>query len=709
MVSDTGILKHWAIACRPHEKSTSSEHLAEFVTSVLKELRLESPVSHITTNNARNVLKVAKLLGATSVGCAVHKVNLCVEYAWLNCKDIWQRLIRDPVSRLKASSKNYMAWDEHAQLHAAEPLKFLDWNDTRWKGKYLTLNRFCTLMERDCCRSFLGPDSTYSESDHPALKYMCQLLREIATLTVDLTQEKIENIRLRAAPHYGPHYRLLFDCAFGIHMLASEMLWGSLPDHHAQALAGFIHDFLGSLRTRFFTTVDPSIKLAFALSMGNSLALGFDTANRAKFVAKFLHATETAHLLSTETFAPLPAEEEMDALLESTLEEESEYDDSNELFPHQATSPADVPPPLKSSSSLSSSTPKKTSSTDKVRSQPRRKVNSKSGSTSQTTPPSTTSLDSMDLRDSDAVPSPGSVAVDLKLSTSVPLRIWTNLTFKAFLRSSFEEFQEMWRDWTDPKAQEMLFAEASGEALSQDFDSETECEPAVPTVVDGSWASFRSKENRDLAYLNETMTASSVQAEWSTFLLYQKSSDLKTALEWSKTPEAKTLPRIKALIERFHSIPTTSTCAESLFSTAKLHSSYLSTRLNHHDFETRVLVDYNGRNLSFEEFQLSTDLAPYNQGLLPADLYLVERERATGLKLTQKSRSNTGPATAKLRELALERRNGVDEPPPVSPCASPTGSKNAKKRQRPIPTSEASIRPASRTQGTAHPKEEVNR
>lgn len=754
-------MQNWALCCRPHLGHVDAASLAEFIRELIIRLDVHLPVQYLTTDNASNVLAIAPFLDASPVDCYAHLVNLCVNDAWKNVAPIWNRLIRDPVTTLqRGSTTTQKAWRRHAEEHSATALDFITWNDTRWLGLYWSLKRFLLLTPLACCRDHLDP--VCSDEDIKALAYTASVLRPLAQLTVDITQEENEALPVVLPCHFGTIYRQIFFTIWSLCSIATQIDIDSLDSDHAQPLANLVIDLLSGLEKRFFRKVSDDTKLAFALTMGSALAIGMRsyTEQDLEHFRSYTSFLDPAEFMPPETLVDAISESSSDTDSDSSEEEEDDVLNPDSTYPSSLNPCMDVDEPLKhnsgviksmaltssvrlteeaetpSSASQSSNRPNSTGHTPDTRSPykgskipstvplrrstrkskaPLRTLIPKSSSTRdkddqqdvlassggsvssqrenrvESSKPSNTSQSSAnpssaaslgdtkgDMPQSTSQPTPGKSTGKSK-SFVIPRPVQSTLSLRIWIRRFVERYFLIWDQWCDEEAQNRLIyakmnltAPASPEPTSDLY----------PTLQESNLNFILGPVASDfLKQVRSSTRQSNAIVEVRTFRQQQHQSLIgetcSSALQWCDLAASTLTPEIRKIIVSLHSIPVSTVSVESLFSSAKLYSDPLASKLRDEDFESLVLVHYNSRNFRDLEILHPIGLAHYHWSQMEINQYVQQLESDTGKNLRITNRNNTLPATEKKKEVARARRSSmldaVASPPeidrPVSPSA----------------------------------------
>lgn len=141
----------------------------------------------------------------------------------------------------------------------------------------------------------------------------------------------------------------------------------------------------------------------------------------------------------------------------------------------------------------------------------------------------------------------------------------------------------------------------------------------LPSPNRGNTTVLESEENSNFSFenfvasiyshrtaLNERTTSSytdnTLTSEFLSFKRIHQPELVNSSLNWASSEISSAFPILRHLILHIHACPFTSVSAEQCFSTAKYQTDSLSSTLNDYDYETRLIVSYNLRHLSVQNF-----------------------------------------------------------------------------------------------------------
>lgn len=263
----------WLVALNEEAPDGTAEKLREWVLEQLDLIGLgDRPVDTMVADNASVNTKLSTLLGCRFIGCHSHKLNLLVQDAWHVIQHDWPSKVAKIIGNFNKSPKLASTLKQHQQSTGKAVLKLLDWNDTRWSGKFTALIRFCAVAEDRRSREIINCDLTDEELQ--CIKDTVAILEPIHALTETWSGEnKGTGISHRA--NYGEHYRKLHSIFLDIICAMTMIPWDNRSTAHRKLTWKFCLELLKGFKSRFFTDIDNDVILGYYLSRQSGFEFGF--------------------------------------------------------------------------------------------------------------------------------------------------------------------------------------------------------------------------------------------------------------------------------------------------------------------------------------------------------------------------------------------------------------------------------------------------
>ena len=565
--------------------STEAKDIAAWVRDELVHNGFDpNNVNFLVSDNSNDVTDVARELGAIHIGCLAHLANLVVEDAWDAMTPSWIMIVKNIITMSKT---NYGFAANLRALQGPGLAKILlKWNDLRWLGKFLALERFYDIFSRSDARKLII-DTPFSDDNMNVIALILPLLGKLAKITTLISGEKVvETTKSVSTVHYGTHLYPIMWYSFSFLFATAESNWDSIsqsPDYIGTWK--FVVLVLEGLFERFFKDTPAIMRASFALSAGPVLN---------NDIKSFF--TDYKCFFEIRRSVPLP--------------------------PH-GSSPS---PHLSLSEYLSI------------------------------------------LR-----------LPNLKWVPNTPV---TRETMISHLKYSASKFQLAWNDLIEPNSKLVALRECYHSAPTNLPPQIDNMQTIRPNVSRFSFGHLDSPEAYAEMQRRASAATQTLEFEFEAFAKQAKTST-ESALAWASTETASTLPKIRALIVRLHSLPLGSIAAEQLFSVMNFHVDEHNSLLNQWDLETRVTVAFNCRLLDQDTRAQVLGWSPYLHVLKAHENVISNLETANDMPIGASHR-RTGE---RGREAKLAKRlsTGTSE---ATSSATPTRSTtppvtNPKKRGRP--------------------------
>jgi hypothetical protein len=204
---EDGKQRDWLLALNQHLDSGRAEDIQKWLKKELKAVNLRiSNVKTVSGDNASVNTALCTIMKAQHIPCAAHTLNLVMEDAWAMLCIQWPDKVAKIISNYNKSDLMAKLLKQH-QMTSGQPVHgLLAWNDTRWTGKAVALERFIRVTTDHTVRSIVHYDLT--DSERQSIEDLLPLLQHMATLNRALTLES--HGKPMAGPcHFGSHYRLI--------------------------------------------------------------------------------------------------------------------------------------------------------------------------------------------------------------------------------------------------------------------------------------------------------------------------------------------------------------------------------------------------------------------------------------------------------------------------------------------------------------------
>ena len=261
----------------------------------------------------------------------------------------------------------------------------------------------------------------------------------------------------------------------------------------------------------------------------------------------------------------------------------------------------------------------------------------------------------------------------------------TSANVVASLKLGFRRVYERWQE-------EFCDTDSVLSALSQFAPSEDSPAQTVSSTPFETMSSYkgeapilrllrRGKTNENAALLLQ------LSDEYENFKKKDLHLNLRNSLEWACDPGNNDFSLIRYIIKQVLPRPFSTTAVEQVFSHGVFQTSKFDSSLNSTDFETRMIIAYNRKHYSFQDFCAVIGLGPYLFKHHERKRALEAYANATSAKIGFSQRRTTDAARAKQAEILSTRKSNLASPHPVTPYSA---RKLAAKRKSPT-TAQADI------------------
>jgi len=263
------------LSLNPFTEASDSQAIADWVCS---ELRLNNLDPHnivrFVSDNAADVTRTATLLNATHIGCASHKLDLIIDGSWDAMHASWLPEVLRLIAACTKPASVMSRLVESLQENCPTRLKMLDWNETRWNGKYVGLDRFQYIMSLPNARQTL--QSQLTDDQFTAIGNLLPLFTILMELTKLLSGEASSSGP--ATPvHYGTHIGPIFFFFSSFILAAVKLDWESMSESSRHELLRFVRSVCSGFHDRFLDTLEAETVAGFALCKGELKSYRFDS------------------------------------------------------------------------------------------------------------------------------------------------------------------------------------------------------------------------------------------------------------------------------------------------------------------------------------------------------------------------------------------------------------------------------------------------
>ena len=192
-------LQHFVLENEELSEQHTAENLAEALTSILKQWKLEpSKLSGATVDNAANVHKaVADILSWKCLGCFGHTINLCVK-AGLNQSQVHTAVARCSrlVTFFRKSSRAAHVLSSKQDALGSPKHKLLKDVETRWNSTYDMVERVMEQQEPICATLIEQKrlDLLPKDTEFHLLEEVLKVLKPFKDITVQVSGENYVTI-----------------------------------------------------------------------------------------------------------------------------------------------------------------------------------------------------------------------------------------------------------------------------------------------------------------------------------------------------------------------------------------------------------------------------------------------------------------------------------------------------------------------------------
>ena len=227
----------------------------------------EENISRLVADNSNDMLTTAELLGAPHIGCPPHLLDLAIDDAWTQMNASFVPTLKSTIS---TCNNSYNMAHVLENLQTRKPgLKLLDWNETRWQGKFLALRRFHQISQLPEALDKL--ECKMSSVEMAVIGKLLPLLKQLAALTSLLSGEPLDgvDVNYQTPVHYGPHLLPIIWHSFTFIISCAALDFDSIPSEEGKCeLWRFCTCFLDGIHLRFLKDPSRALRASFALSKG---------------------------------------------------------------------------------------------------------------------------------------------------------------------------------------------------------------------------------------------------------------------------------------------------------------------------------------------------------------------------------------------------------------------------------------------------------